>query len=371
VAAIVFATVSTVLPGFLIVGMSVQVREDFGVSEGRYGWALGAFFLGAAIGSILVGRLVQNIGPRLQISASLVLSALFQLGIATIAGSFLAVVALLGLCGIVNSANQTAVNLALTQARLPRLGLAVALKQSGMPTASVLAGFAVPALALTVGWRWAYIVGVVMTLSALVAVRLTLPPVAPADRKRVQVIESPRSDLMAASVAGLLLAFTAGALNAWVVESGVDAGLGAGVAGVMLGVGAGSGVAARLVFGLRADSMTIRPFRMAAITTVVGVIGISLLGLRTVPVHMVATIVAFAGGWVWPVFTNFGILRTNPLGAGAATGITQMGVYVGVFTSPILTGWLIEACGYGTMWLAVSALGLAGAALSWLIGDRF
>ena len=137
----------------LEIGMSVQGREDFGVSEGRYGWALGAFFLGAAVGSILVGRLVQIIGPRLQISASLILSALLQLGIATIASSFLAVVALLGLCGIVNSANQTAVNLALTQARLPRLGLAVALKQSGMPTASVLAGFAVPVLALTVGWR--------------------------------------------------------------------------------------------------------------------------------------------------------------------------------------------------------------------------
>lgn len=370
-AAIVFATVSTVLPGFLIVGMSVQVREDFGVSEGRYGWALGAYFLGAAIGSILVGRLVQIIGPRLQISAALILSALFQLGIATIASTFIAAVVLLALCGIVNSANQTAVNLALTQARLPRLGLAVALKQAGMPTASVLAGFAVPALALTLGWRWAYVVGAVMALSALVAVRLTLPPVAPADRQRPQIVESPRSDLMAASVAGLLLAFTAGSLNAWVVESGVDAGLGAGVAGVMLSVGAGSGVAARLVFGFRADSMSIRPFRMAALTTVVGVIGIALLGLRTVPVHMVATIVAFAGGWVWPVFTNFGILRANPHGAGAATGITQMGVYIGVFISPIATGWLIEAQGYSTMWLTVSALGLAGAALSWAIGDRF
>ena len=56
--------------------------------------------------------------------------------------------------------HQTAVNLALTRARLPRLGLAIALKQSGMPTAAMIGGATVPLLALTLGWRSAFVLGV-------------------------------------------------------------------------------------------------------------------------------------------------------------------------------------------------------------------
>ena len=39
--ATVMATVSTVLPGFLIGAMSVQVSAEMGVSEAAYGWGSG------------------------------------------------------------------------------------------------------------------------------------------------------------------------------------------------------------------------------------------------------------------------------------------------------------------------------------------
>ena len=119
IATSVVATIGCVYPGFLVGAVSVQVRDEFEVSAGRYGWAMGTYFLAAAFASILGGRLVQRIGPRRQLSGCLVITIVAQGLIATTGDSFGVIVALLAVCGVVNAANQTAVNLALTRARLP------------------------------------------------------------------------------------------------------------------------------------------------------------------------------------------------------------------------------------------------------------
>ena len=114
------------------------MADEFRVSAGEYGWAMGTYFLSATAVSILGGRLVQRIGPRRQLIGCLVVTILAQTTIAAWVESFGAMIALLAVCGSVNALNQTAVNLALTRARLPRLGLAIALKQSGMPSAAMV-----------------------------------------------------------------------------------------------------------------------------------------------------------------------------------------------------------------------------------------
>ena len=115
--ATVMATVSTVLPGFLIGAMSVQVSAEMGVSEAAYGWGLGSFFGAAMLGSILLGRLSQRIGALSQTTLALGLSAAAQLALAATARSFGAVIAFLVVAGLCNAANQASVNLA-----WPRLG---------------------------------------------------------------------------------------------------------------------------------------------------------------------------------------------------------------------------------------------------------
>jgi len=153
IAAAVLATIPTILPGFLVGALSVQISDEFDVAEATYGWGIGGFFLAATVGSVALGRLAQHIGPRRQVTYALALSGLSQLFIALFVDSFGLLVFALAVSGLCNSANQTGINLLLSQAKLPRLGLAIALKQSGMPTASLLGGVAVPVIALTVGWR--------------------------------------------------------------------------------------------------------------------------------------------------------------------------------------------------------------------------
>ena len=372
ISATVMATVSTVLPGFLIGAMSVQVSAEMGVSEAAYGWGLGSFFGAAMVGSILLGRLSQRIGALSQTTLALGVSAAAQLALAATARSFGAVIGFLVVAGLCNAANQASVNLALAQARLPRLGLAVSIKQSGLPTATLLAGFAVPALALTVGWRWAYVASAGFALASLMMARAAAGSSTP--RAAANGASAPKSssrDLFGAAAVGAFLAFSAGSLNAWGVGSGVDAGLGEGAAGLFLSLGAATGITLRLICGWVSDTMRARPFMVGGVTAMVGSAGMALLALRSPGFHVAAMLLAFGAGWIWPVFTNFGIVRANPEAAGAATGVTQMGIYVGVFVGPLFTGWIIEHSGYPLMWLAVAASSVIGATIAIRIADRF
>ena len=369
--ATVLAVVSTVLPGFLIGALSVQVSAEMDVSEAVYGWGLSSFFGAAMVGSILLGRLSQRIGALNQMTLALGLSIVVQLALAATAQSFGAIIGFLVVAGLANAANQTSINLALGQAALPRLGLAVSIKQSGLPTATLLAGFAVPSLALTVGWRWAYVASAAFTLVSLAVVRSAVRSSTPARGAAPSTPESSSRDLLWGAAVGAFLAFSAGSLNAWGVGSGVDAGLGEGLAGLFLSVGAATGITLRIISGWISDTMRAAPFRVGGISALLGSVGMGILAVRSPGTHIAAMLVAFGAGWIWPVFTNFGVVRANPQAAGAATGVTQMGVYVGVFVGPLLTGWVIEYSGYRMMWLVVAASSVVGAVISIRIADRF
>lgn len=371
VVAAALSTVSVVFPGLAAGALAVQASDDFGVTEGRYGWTIGAFFLAAATTSVFGGRLVQAIGPRRQLIVGLVAAAAVQLAVATVVPSFAWMLVALAIGGVVNSGVQTAVNLALSQADLPRLGLALAAKQSAMPGSAMLGGLAVPALALTLGWRWAYGMG---ALVALVACGLVAWLIEDNSRIAPQTsgpVESGSRALLGAALVSMMFAFSSGAINAWTVSSGVDAGLSEGLAGLMLSAAAGLGIVFRLVSGAYVDGSAAPAFRTAGLVSVVGIVGFALLALRSAPVHAFATLLAFAGGWIWPVFTNFAIVNANPQSAGAATGVTQTGVYVGVFSAPVITGQIIETYGYSVMWLVVAATGVLAATLSIAIASSF
>lgn len=370
VATVVVATIGCVYPGFLVGAISVQVSDEFAISPGRYGWAMGAYFLSATALSVLGGRLVQRIGPRRQLIGCLVTTIFAQTLIAAVVESFGAMVACLAVCGAVNALNQTAVNLALTRARLPRLGLAIALKQSGMPSAAMISGAAVPVLALTLGWRSAFVLGIVVAAVGLLLVVRWIEPGEVDVGGRVTPV-STNWALYWSLVGGAFLSFAAGGLTSWTVASGVDAGLSEGVAGWMLSVGAGFGISARLFWGVRIDRLKVRPYGVAAALAAIGAIGMIGLASRTETVHIAATFLAFGAGWAWPVFTNFGIMRANGDAAGAASGITQMGIYFGVFAGPLVTGWTIDEWGYSTMWVVVAVVMTVGAALTFWLRDEF
>ncbi len=363
IATAVAATVSTVLPGFLAGALSVQVIDDFEVTEATYGWGLGSFFLAAALASTIMGKVAQTIGPRRQVTAALCVTAVGSIGLAAFASSFLAFALVLAVLGFSNSANQSAINLLLAQAKIERLGLAIAFKQSGMPAAALLGGLAVPAIAITVGWRWVYAAAAVIAVLVLFAVRSFIPPLGKVDRVQAAEPVTSRQMLKFGSVAFACLAFSAGALNAWTVGSAVDAGVSEGSAGLLLSGGAFIGVIVRVLLGTRIDNTIFTPMKIASVLSAIGALGTLALTIRSPTTVMIATIVAFGTGWVWPVLTNFAIIRANKEAAATATGFTQTGVYIGVFSAPLITGVIIDQFGFPAMWATTATVMLLGSAI--------
>ena len=69
--------------------------------------------------------------------------------------------------------------------------------------------------------------------------------------------------------------------------------------------------------------------------------------------------------------TNYAIVTANRRNAAAATGLTQTGVYVGVFSAPIVTGRIIDSAGYPTMWLVVASVGVIAAIGAVILSPQF
>jgi len=368
---VVVATIMTVMPGFLVGALAVQAIEDFGVGEATYGWGIGSFFLAAMAGSAAFGRIAQLVGPRTQVLGALVVSAAASLTIAWLADSFAVFVAALAVAGLANSANQTAINLLLSEADLPRLGLAMALKQSGMPLAAMLGGLAVPVIATTVGWRWAYVACGAGAVVAAAAVAGLIEPVGRIDRSSAEPVTQRRALVLAAVGFGFL-AFAAGTLTGWLVSSAHEhAGISEQRAGLVLSFGSAVGVSVRLLIGTRIDRSTRAPLAAAAAISTIGAVGLVLLSIRGSTVLIIATILAFGGGWVWPVFTNFGVVRANRDAAASATGVTQTGVYIGVFAGPLVSGYVIQWWGYGPMWILTAVFMAIGAAVTFASSPAF
>jgi predicted MFS family arabinose efflux permease len=377
-AAGVAATTASVFPAFLTGAVGVQVRADLGISEAVVGLAIAAFFATAAGGSMVLGRAAERLGATTAMRLGLAISIATLLGVAGLARSAVSLVAVLLAGGVANALTQPSANLLLAErVRGERLGLGMALKQAGMPAATMLGGLAVPALALTVGWRWAYVAGAALALVAWAlvppagAVRETAggtavagdedPPLPPPRRSGRP--DQPVGLLVGLSAAACLGASAAGALAAFLVSGAEAAGLGEGPAGLLLTAGSALGVASRLAHGWLADRRRLDPLARVTVLLAAGTLGYALFATGTPAGYLVGTPIAFAFGWSWPGLFNLAVVRANPSGPAAATGTTQTGVYLGALAGPAGFGLLVGVGGYPLAWTVTAAVSGAAAAV--------
>jgi MFS family permease len=355
-------TISAVLPAFLIGAVAVQARDDLGFGEAGLGIAEGVFFLGAAVTSISLGRLAERIGPGRAMRIGAGLTAAVDVGVA-VSPSFGWVLLCLLAGGVSNALVQPAANIMVARLIRPgRQGLAFGIKQSSMPAATLLGGLAVPALALTVGWRWSFVAAAALAVAAI-----GLVPRGVADRGRRQERsagrpgDAPLRPLVVLAVGVGLGAASAGAMAGFLVSGAVDTGLGPGTAGLALTVGSAFGVTCRLWAGARADQRPGGHLRVVALMLVGGAAAMVVLALGIPWLYLVGTLLAFGAGWGWPGLFNFSVVRHNPNAPGAATGITQTGTYVGAVAGPLVFGAVAQDVSFGVAWLVVAGCYLAAA----------
>jgi MFS family permease len=341
----------------------VQLREDLGFGESRLGFAVGAFFAAAAVSSAVLGRTAERLGPTSSMRTSATVSAASLLGIAVAARSYPALLLWLALGGVANALAQPAANLFIARTvDEARLGMAFAIKQSGIPAATLLGGLAVPSIALTVGWRWAFVVGALLPMVG----GLTIPQVGGRSRDRAAAPkERVRVPLPPLVVLGAGIAFgaaAAGTLGAFLVNAAVDAGIAEGSAGLLVSIGSAIGIAVRLFAGSRADRRGSGHLRVVSLMLIAGSFAYVLYASQVGWVLVVATPLAFGAGWGWPGLFNLAIVRANPAAPGTASGITQTGTYLGAVAGPVVFGAVVEASSYRAGWLLAAGFALAGAA---------
>jgi MFS family permease len=363
----VATTTASVIPVFLVGGLAVQISRELGFSPAGLGVAVALYFAASAVCSIPAGWLVERYGDRLTSRAGVLLSVLSLLGTALLARSYTSLVVIMMVGAAANALGQLSANLSLArQVPRHRQGLSFGVKQAAIPIATLLAGAAVPTIALTAGWRWAFVVVAGLCLLALpVAPRGPRPPARPAGAGDPSA-DRATAALVVVAIGAMLSAGSASALGIFLVDSAVAQHINPGTAGTVLTMGSLVGVAARIGGGWLADRRRGNHLLVVAATLAIGAAGLVLLALPGMASLVVGTVVGFGLGWSWPGVLNFAVVRLNPKAPAAATSITQAGVYVGGCLGPLVFG-VLAAHSYPLAWL-VAAGAMVAAAVMMMVG---
>lgn len=353
-----------VFPVFLVGGLGVQLQQEFGFGAALLGVGAAGFFGVAALSSRTMGWLVERIGARKGMRIGALGSALCLFGLAAAPSSAL-LLALLWVAGLPNSLAQPASNLLIAQGiPVNRRGMGFGVKQSSIPAATLLAGVAVPAVALTIGWRWVFVIAGVIGLLAATAV----PRLPEAERSTSSgAAGGPpggrRGALFLLAISGGLGSAAANALGAFVTSTAVEVGFSPSAAGLVLSLGSATGLTIRLCAGVVADRRNPNLVRVISAMLVIGSAGFGLMAVSSPVAFLVGVSIGFGAGWAWPGLLNFAVAKIAPDRVASATSFTQTGVYLGGSLGPLLFGLLAAHAGLAGAWLAAGAAAIVAGVL--------
>ena len=341
-------TCAGALPVFMTSALVLQIAGDLSFDVERLGFAVGVYFAAGAGTSALMGRLSEHLGAASALRMGGVLSAFCLISIA-VAPDLTALVACLFLGGVCNALCQPAANLYVTRAiSQSRRGLALALKQSAIPAATLVGGLAVPLIALTIGWRWAFVIGGIV--AAMAAAAVPSLSIAANGNGNSGAERAPLSAMLLLAATVGLGAAAAGCLASFVVAGAARVGISYSAAGWLTACGAGRAVATRIYLGYRADFRSGGHLTVVAWMLFVGAIGAVGLSSSSPLVFVLAVPLVFTAGWGWPGLFNLAVITHNPTAPGAATGFTQTGTYIGGALGPMLFGLIADRYSWTLAW---------------------
>ena len=363
------ATMASMLPGFLIAGFAVQIRADIGLSLSGLGILIGVFFGSAAVVSPTMGRFAESAGWATGLRVATVLTAISLSGIGWLATSMLSLAFFYVLGGLGSSLAQIASNLAVARCvDIRKQGLVFGLRHASVPAAAMLAGLAVPTIALSVGWRWGFRGAVLFAAIAAVTIPAREQPyiVNPAKERSAK---GPRKTATPFRLL-VLLAIAVGlgtgggdTLGTFVVSFAVEQGVAEESAGLLLAIGSLCGLASRVIGGWLIDRRQHADLTAIAAMIAIGMGGIILLNNGGMVGLVVGALIAFASAWGWAGLFTFAIVKDNPDAPATASGITQVGKYLGAALGPPIFGTIADRVSFTAAWWFTTAAMLSAVAL--------
>ena len=358
-----------VLPVFLTGAFAVQLRAEIGLPINALGLVYASYFAAAALLSARLAVVAERSGPdwSLRIGCGIYVAAF--IGIAAVARSAISLSVFIALAGVGTALTRSASSVLVARNVDPgRQGLAFGLKHCSIPVATLLAGLAVPTIALTIGWYWAYVIGAGLTLIVMLAIPR------PSGRG-VPKAEEGRADmsmglLIVAAVAFGLGSSAAASLGAYTVSTAVASGMADGAAGLLVALGSVVGLTSRLAVGHWSDRRRGSQLDLVSWMLALGAVGFLLLSTLIGWVVLIAVPLAFATGWAWLGSYNLAMVKLNPVAPGAAVGVTQTGAFVGAIVGPAGLGFLAERASFTAVWVT-AAIASGSAAVIIFVLRRF
>jgi MFS family permease len=361
------------LPIFMVGGLAVQIRDDLGFTESALGAAVTIGFFAGALAAPFAGRFADRLGPRTAVNIGAGLSAISLLGLGLVTNDWATMVAFLCIAGFGVAITDPGLAI-LVDRSIPveRQGLAFGIKEASIPAATLLAGLAVPVIALTIGWRWAFALGIVpltvlLILLPGVAETRANPPLDLPETDPLAAIErSPhRRAIVLAAIGGALGTAAASGVGVFLTESAVAMGVSPAGAGLLLAVGSVAGIIARISAGVAADRVGGVQFRLITSMLAIGALTMALGGTGSTTLLIVGTIGAFTGGWAWTGIFFLSLIKTNPGSPGAAAGVGTFSLGMGNASGPLLFGLVAESSSFQSAWLGAGIAAGLGAMAMW------
>lgn len=370
------ALVLAALPLFMVGGLAVQIKEEFGFGEADLGAAVTIGFVVGALAAPFGGRLADRIGPWTTTYVGSSLSAVALLGLGAFTTGWSTMVAFLSLAGLAVAVTDPGLAILVNRTiPMARQGLAFGIKEASIPAATLAAGIAVPAIALTAGWRWAFALGLVplvIVLSLLHRLDIRLDRSGHnASRDEPAPKSSKRIALLLTAAGAALGTAAASGVGIFLTDSAVSMGMSPASAGILLAVGSTAGIVTRVAVGAAADRVGGTQFKLIAIMLAVGSVTMALGGSGNTLLLIIGTLGAFTGGWAWTGIFFLSLVKTSPDRPGAVAGIGIAGLGVGNACGPLLFGLAAQSLSFEAAWLGAAITAGIAAVLMAIARSRF
>lgn len=366
---VVAATCVVSGPAYLVAAQSVQIRAAMDFTRPILGVVLACYYLGSAVFALAGGILAELLGGPRVLRYAVFLSVVVLVAIGWLVESWVALAAVLFAAGAASTTAQSASNLVLSR-RVPRSrrGLAFGVKQAGVPLAFLVGGSAVPVVALTVGWRWTFLVGGVISLAGLAALPQPKGRVGQRFTSAKAAWNPESSGPLVVLACGFGLALMACASVAtYLVAAAVAGGVAPGTAGLFVAGASLGNIVLRIGTGVAIDRGAKGRFGVIGSMLGVGALGFIAMAAGSlshqVIVVMVGGFLAFSVGWGWNGIFNLAVAESHARAPARATGMVQTGGRIGSLLGPLLFAFILVRWSFSVGWLVASIEAAAGAAV--------
>ncbi len=365
--------VSGDLAGMLTGALAVSMGRELALGAAGLGIAIAVTRAAASATAFNVGRMTDRFGTVTSLRATAIVAAVACGGIALFATNWTRLIIGLAIAGCSMAMAQASSNrLISTAVPIERQGIAFGIKQSAPPIASLLAGFSVPLVAVTLGWRWAFVFAALLSVAMLPAIGRRPANGARAPRRTTEA-SRPSARRQPARVAlGVAFAFgsaAAAVLPAFYVDAAVTAGSSVTAAGTLLAVASALTICTRIILGVIADRLVSGHFRLCAGFLGVGGVGFVLLGSGRPALMTAGMLIASPTVWGFNGLFWYGVMQIGRDAPGTMTGVLSPGGHLGGSVGPLLFGLLAASIGYDWTWVVWTTFAMI-AAVSMLLASH-